>query len=182
MTSFKSSLKNVLIASLAEEANNLPTAFSQRSIFWWAGNMRFLTELPSISSTDDWSDSRSVVNLAQYKKFAPDVWVDFWLLTRSLRLKYVANNQWIERVSASCHKSIVNLDKEQPQPYQRVMKRCCFRDWGLGCATGRNVLRRHLKRLWELREQVMQKKFTSSGFGYSFFIVTLLLLGDFSIC
>jgi len=96
---FQKQPKDILIASLAEEANNPPT-FSQRSILVgrkYAILIRCYYR-QFRQRTIDLIRAQYSPDLAQVQNLLRTYGVDFWLLDRAaFTTEYVANNQWIRQ-------------------------------------------------------------------------------------
>jgi hypothetical protein len=124
---FQKQPKGILIASLAEEANNLPT-FSKASILvgrkyaipYQVGYYRQFRQ-----RTIDLIRAQYSPDLAQVQNLLRTYGVDFWLLDRAaFTPEYVANNQWIRQYQPAATEAIVNLEQGTIPALLRVMKRC----------------------------------------------------------
>ena len=124
---FQKQPKDILIASLAEEANNLPT-FSQRSILvgreyaipYQVGYYRQFRQ-----RTIDLIRAQYSPDLAQVQNLLRTYGVDFWLLERAaFTPEYVANNQWIRQYQPAAGEALVNLEQGTTPALSKVMKRC----------------------------------------------------------
>ncbi len=104
--------ENITIASLAEEANNLPT-FSGRSIlvgreygipYHWGYYKEFRQRAIDLIQAQYSSNISDLTNfIRQYN-------VDFWLLEPSaFRPEYVANNKWLQQYQPAANLAVTSL-------------------------------------------------------------------------
>lgn len=124
---FQQQPKNILIASLAEETNNLPV-FSQRSILvgreyaipYQVGYYRQFRQ-----RTVDLIRAQYNVDLAQVQNFIQTYGVDYWLLDRAaFTPEYVANHNWLRQYQPAATEALVKLQQGKLLALSRVMKRC----------------------------------------------------------
>jgi hypothetical protein len=124
---FQKQPKDILIASLAEEANNLPT-FSRRSILvgrkyaipYQVGYYRQFRQ-----RTIDLIRAQYSQDLAQVQNLLRTYGVDFWLLDRAaFTPEYVASDKWIRQYQPAATEALVNLEQGTTPALSRVMKRC----------------------------------------------------------
>lgn len=124
---FQKQPKDTLIASLAEEANNLP-AFSRRSIFvgreyaipyqvgYYHQFRQRTLELIRVQYSQD---------LAQVQDFIQKYGVDFWLLDRTaFTHEYIANNAWVRQYQPAATEVLEKLDRGITPALSKMMKRC----------------------------------------------------------
>ena len=105
---------NITIASLAEEANNLPT-FSGRSIlvgreygipYHWGYYKEFRQRAMDLIQAQYSSNISELINfIRQYN-------VDFWLLEPSaFQPEYVANNKWLQQYQPAANLAVTSLQE-----------------------------------------------------------------------
>lgn len=124
---FQKQPKDILIASLAEEANNIPT-FSQRSILvgreyaipYQVGYYNQFRQ-----RTIELIRAQYSQDLTQVQNFLRMYGVDFWLLDRAaFTPEYVATNEWIRQYQPAATEALVKLEQGITPALSRVMKRC----------------------------------------------------------
>lgn len=119
--------KDSLIASLADEANNIPT-FAQRSIlvgreyaipyhlgYYRQFHQRTL-DLIKAQYSSDWTEVQGFI-----QKYG----VDFWLLDkRAFTPEYLANNRWLQPFEPATEEALENLKQGTLPALSSVMKKC----------------------------------------------------------
>ena len=124
---FQKQPQDILIASLAEEANNIPT-FSQRSILvgreyaipYQVGYYNQFRQ-----RTIELIRAQYSQDLAQIQNFLRTYGVDFWLLDRAaFTPEYVATNEWIRQYQPAAKEALVKLQQGTTPVLSSVMKRC----------------------------------------------------------
>ncbi|NEP08961.1 MAG: hypothetical protein F6K14_01650 [Symploca sp. SIO2C1] len=119
--------KNILIASLAEEANNLPT-FAQRSIL--VGS-----EYAIPYHTGYYNQFRQRVldliqaqyspNLAEVQEFIDKYNIDFWLLDlAAFTPEYLANNEWLQQFQPLAREAQMRLEQGTVPALVNLRERC----------------------------------------------------------
>lgn len=124
---FKAQPKDSLIASLAEEANNLPT-FAQRAILvgreyaipYHLGYYRqFRQRTLELIQAQYSPDLSAAQNLIQ--KYG----VDFWLLDKAaFTPEYIANNNWLRQYQPATESALSQLQQGKIPALSRVSDRC----------------------------------------------------------
>lgn len=113
-------LATSLIASLAEEANNLPT-FAQRSILvgreyaipYQLGYYRQFRQ-----RTLELINAQYSPNLTAAKNLIHKYKIDFWLLDKAaFTPEYIANNSWLKQYQPATAEAITLLQQKKNQPY-----------------------------------------------------------------
>ncbi len=130
---FKAQPKDILIASLAEEANNLPT-FARRSIlvgreyavpyqmgYYKKFRDRALELIQAQYSPD----------LSDVQNFAQKYGVDFWLLEKgAFTPDYIAKNRWLRQYQPAAGDAIARLDRGIRPALADVSRRCSVFETG----------------------------------------------------
>jgi hypothetical protein len=141
---FQEQPKESLIASLSEEANNLPT-FSQRSIlvgreyaipYHLGYYNQFRQRTLELIHAQYSPDFAVVQNLIQ--KYG----VDFWLLDGApLTPEYIANNNWFRQYQPVTAEAIAQLQQGRIPALSKVMDRCAvFNQYGLTVLEAKCIL------------------------------------------
>jgi hypothetical protein len=124
---FQKQPKDIAIASLAEEANNLPS-FSQRSILTgrkYAVPYQVGYYNQFIQQTNDVIRAQYSPNLAELKDFHQKYSVDFWLLERTAFMPdYVANNEWIGLYQPAATETVEKLKQGTIPVLTKFMDKC----------------------------------------------------------
>jgi hypothetical protein len=124
---FQSQPKDILIASLEDEANNLPT-FSRRSVLvgseyaipYHVGYYRQLSQ-----RIHDLIRAQYSPNLADVRIFIHKYGVDFWLLERkALTPKNLAQNRWLNQYQPTTTQALANLQQGKTPAILSAMERC----------------------------------------------------------
>jgi len=120
--------KDILIASLALEANNLP-AFAQRSILVGSEyalpyHKRYYTEINQRSK--DLIKAQYSPNLTEVQNFIQKYGIDFWLLdSQALTLNYVTKNHRIGQLNLAAAAEVkANMEKGTIPALSKVANRC----------------------------------------------------------
>jgi hypothetical protein len=119
--------KDILIASLAPEADNLPT-FSQRSIlvsreFAIPLHPKYYAQIRQRAI--DLLDAQYSPALSQVQSFIQKYGVDFWLLERAaFRPEYVANNPWFTQFQPTAAETVARLEQGTIPALQRIIQQC----------------------------------------------------------
>ena len=124
---FQKQPKDILIASLAEEANNLPT-FSQRSIL----TARKYAVPYQVGYYNEFRQRTSDLIRAQYSPQIKDVTdfikkyeVYFWLLDRAaFTTEYLGNDEWIGQYQPTAKEAIQKLNQGAIPALSKVTNRC----------------------------------------------------------
>ncbi len=124
---FQKQPKDILIASLAEEANNLPS-FSQRSIL----TGRKYAVPYQVGYYNEFRQRTSDLIRAQYspqikdvKDFIKKYGIDFWLLERTaFTTDYVANDEWLAQYQPATKAAIEKLKQGAIPALSKVTNRC----------------------------------------------------------
>lgn len=124
---FQKQPKDSLIASLADEANNIPT-FAQRSILvgreyaipYHLGYYRQFRQ-----RTLDLIQAQYSPNWAEVQSFIQKYKVDFWLLDkRAFTPEYLASNRWLQPFEPATEEALENLKQGTLPALSSVMKKC----------------------------------------------------------
>jgi len=124
---FQAQPKDSLIASLAEEANNLPT-FAQRSILvgreyaipYQLGYYRQFRQ-----RTQELINAQYSLKLAAAQNLIQKYGVDFWLLDKAaFTPEYVANNSWLRQYQPVTAEAIALLQQGKIPALSQVVERC----------------------------------------------------------
>ena len=120
--------KDILIASLALEANNLP-AFAKRSILVGSEyalpyHKRYYTEINQRSK--DLIKAQYSPNLTEVQNFIQKYGIDFWLLdSQALTLNYVTKNHRIGQLNLAAAAEVkANMEKGTIPALSKVANRC----------------------------------------------------------
>lgn len=126
--------KDTLIASLAIEANNLPT-FSQRSIL--VGREYAISAFHPQHYTQVRQRAIDLINaqysptLKQVQIFIQTYGVDFWLLEReAFTPEYVAKNSWLRQFQPAAAEATARLEQGTTPALSQVMERCSVLETG----------------------------------------------------
>jgi hypothetical protein len=120
--------KDIVIASLSSEANNLPT-FAQRSILvgseyavpYHAGYYREFRRRASDLIRAQYSPDLNIV-----KQFIQQYSVDFWVLEpESFNPNYIIRNSWIKQYQPAATEAADRLQQGQVPVLQQMLK-CCL--------------------------------------------------------
>jgi len=124
---FQQQPKDIKIASLVEEANNLPT-FSQRSIlvsreyaipYHWGYYRQFRQRM------SDLIEAQYSPDLLIVQEFIKKYNIDFWLLpTTPLTVESIANDSWLMQYQPAANQAIVQLKADKP-PVLASLRRDC---------------------------------------------------------
>jgi hypothetical protein len=124
---FQTQPKDSLIASLSEEANNLPT-FAQRSILvgreyaipYHLGYYRQFRQ-----RTIELINAQYSPDLAAAQNLIQKYGIDFWLLDKgAFTPEYLANNNWYKQYQPATTSAIAGLKQGQIPALSRVVERC----------------------------------------------------------
>ena len=116
-----------VIASLANEANNLPT-FTHRSILtgseyaipYHVGYYRQLRQRTVDLITAQYSTDKKAI-----KRFIKDYGITLWLLDKgAFKPKYIQNNAWIQQHPQAALSAFSNMQGKKRPPLLRVMQSC----------------------------------------------------------
>ena len=124
---FQKQPKDILIASLAEEANNLPS-FSQRSILTGRKyavpyQVGYYNEFRQ--RTSDLIRAQYSPKLTEVKDFIKKYGIDFWLLERTaFTTDYVANDEWLAQYQPATKAAIEKLKQGAIPALSKVTNRC----------------------------------------------------------
>ncbi len=119
--------KAILVASLAEEANNLPS-FAQRSILlgreyaipYHQGYYREIRQRAS-----DLIQAQYTPDLSVVQAFIQQYNIDFWLLDRSaFNPAYVANNDWFQQYQPAAAEAVRQLEQGQTPAIATLVTDC----------------------------------------------------------
>jgi hypothetical protein len=128
---FQRQPKDSLIASLSEEANNLPT-FAQRSILagreyaipYHLGYYRQFRQ-----RTIQLINAQYSSDLAEAQVLIQKYGVDFWLLDKAaFTPEYLANNTWYRQYQPATAEAIAQLKQEKTPALSKVMGSCAVFD------------------------------------------------------
>jgi hypothetical protein len=124
---FQKQPKDSLIASLADEANNIPT-FAQRSILvgreyaipyhlgYYSQFRQRTLDLIQAQYSPDWTEVQGFI-----QKYG----VDFWLLDAgAFTPEYLANNRWLQPFAPATEEALENLKQGTLPALSSVMKKC----------------------------------------------------------
>ncbi len=124
---FQKQPKDSLIASLADEANNIPT-FAQRSILvgreyaipyhlgYYSEFRQRTLDLIQAQYSPDWIEVQGFI-----QKYG----VDFWLLDAgAFTPEYLANNRWLQPFAPATKEALENLKQGTLPALSSVMKKC----------------------------------------------------------
>jgi hypothetical protein len=124
---FQAQPKDILIASLASEAHNLPT-FSQRSIlvgdeyaipYHW-GYYRLFRDRTLDLIRAQYSPDR-----ARVREFIQKYGVDFWLLERTaLQPDYIEENRWLRTLEPAAETVLAQVERGTRPALASVMEQC----------------------------------------------------------
>ncbi len=123
---FQQQPKDILIASVADEVNNLPT-FSQRSILvgseyaipYHLGYYRFFRQRTLELIQAQYSQDEAVA-----QTFIQKYGIDFWLLDRAaLTPEYIANNRWLKQFQPA-QEALARLQQGKTPALASFTKRC----------------------------------------------------------
>ena len=124
---FQKQPKDILIASLAEEANNLPS-FSQRSILTgrkYAVPYQVGYYNQFRQRTSDLIRAQYSPKLTEVKDFIKKYGIDFWLLERTaFTTDYVANDEWLAQYQPATKAAIEKLKQGAIPALSKVTNRC----------------------------------------------------------
>jgi hypothetical protein len=129
---FQKTPKDTLIASLADEANNLPS-FAQRSILvgreyaipYHMGYYRQFRQ-----RTLDLIHAQYSPNLAEVKTFIQKYGIDFWLLAPGaftpdyVKPKRAENNRWIQQYQPAANEALANLQQGKIPALSKLIEPC----------------------------------------------------------
>ena len=125
---FEQQPKDIIIASLAEEANNLPS-FAKRSIL--AGGEGYaLPYHPTYYNeirqrTVNMIEAQYSANISEVKDFINNYGVDFWLLDKkALTVEYVAKDRWLKQYQPIRDEVLAHLKKGTLPTLSKVMNSC----------------------------------------------------------
>lgn len=124
---FQNQPKDILIASLAEEANNLPS-FSQRSILTGRKyavpyHVGYYNEFRQ--RTSDLIRAQYSSKITEVKDFIKKYGIDFWLLERTaFTSEYVANDEWLAQYQPATKAAIEKLKQGAIPALSTVTNRC----------------------------------------------------------
>jgi len=128
---FQTQPKDSSIASLSEEANNLPT-FAQRSILvgreyaipYHLGYYRQFRQ-----RTIDLINAQYSPNLAAVQTLVQKYGIDFWLLDKgAFTPEYLANNSWYRQYQPATANAIAQLKQGKIPALSRLIERCTVFD------------------------------------------------------
>ncbi|WP_432810614.1 hypothetical protein [Pantanalinema sp. GBBB05] len=120
--------KDIVIASLSPEVNNLPT-FSQRSILigseyavpYHVGYYQEFRQRASNLIRAQYSP-----DLTRVKQFIQQYSIDFWLLEpESFNFKYLTKNSWIKQYQPAADEAANSLEQGNPPVLEQMVK-CCL--------------------------------------------------------
>lgn len=124
---FQAQPKDSLIASLAEEANNLPT-FTQRSILVgreYAIPYQLGYYLQFRQRTQELINAQYSLKLAAAQNLIQKYGIDFWLLDKAaFTPEYVANNSWLRQYQPATAEAIALLQQGKIPALSQVVERC----------------------------------------------------------
>ncbi|HIK28816.1 MAG: hypothetical protein N3E45_12545 [Oscillatoriaceae bacterium SKW80] len=130
---FKAQPKDIIIASLTEEANNLPT-FAHRSILvgreyavpYHMGYYKKFRERVFELLLAQYS-----TNISDVQKFAQKYGVDFWLLEKgAFTPDYIAKNRWLSQYQPAAASAIANLYRGILPALADVSQKCSVFETG----------------------------------------------------
>ncbi|MBD2538431.1 hypothetical protein [Coleofasciculus sp. FACHB-SPT36] len=130
---FQKQPKNILIASLSEEVDNLPT-FSQRAILvgWeYANPYHVIYERQIRQRATDLIHTQYTQNLAEIQNFIQTYDVDFFLLDRAaFTSEYITNNPWFRQWQPLAKEMLGMLDRGMIPAMSGLMQRCSVFETG----------------------------------------------------
>ncbi|MEP0854554.1 hypothetical protein [Trichocoleus sp. DQ-U1] len=130
---FQKQPKNILIASLSEEVDNLPT-FSQRAILvgWeYANPYHVIYERQIRQRATDLIHTQYTQNLAEIQNFIQTYDVDFFLLDRAaFTSEYITNNPWFRQWQPLAKEMLGMLDRGMIPAMSSLMQRCSVFETG----------------------------------------------------
>ena len=125
---FEQQPKDIIIASLAEEANNLPS-FAKRSIL--AGGEGYALPYHPLyyneirQRTVNTIEAQYSANISKVKDFIKNYGVDFWLLDKkALTAEYVAKDRWLKQYQPLGDEVLTNLKQGKSMVFSKVINRC----------------------------------------------------------
>jgi hypothetical protein len=124
---FQQQPKDILIASLASEANNLPT-FAKRSVlvapeYAISFHMGYYQEFSQ--RTRDLIRAQYTPHLEEMQQFIQKYGIDFWLLERSaFTTDYLVKNDWLQQYQSAATEAIAQLDLESPAAVANFIEPC----------------------------------------------------------
>ena len=130
---FQQQPKDISIASLAGEANNLPT-FSQRSILvgreyalpYHVGYYRQFSQ-----RVRDLIRAQYSPDLAEVRNFIEKYGIDFWLVERgAFAPEYAAKNKWLQQYQPEASTAVAGLESGTPGALARLMETCAVFETG----------------------------------------------------
>ncbi|MBE9041832.1 hypothetical protein IQ235_13685 [Oscillatoriales cyanobacterium LEGE 11467] len=119
--------KEISIASISSEANNLPT-FAHRSIIsgqeyaipYHLGYYRSFQ-----SGTSELIQAQYTESLLELQNFIKTYEIDFWLLeNETLTLDYIEKNDWMKQYSKATQQAIKLLEEGRSPAFKSVLERC----------------------------------------------------------
>lgn len=124
---FQQQPKNILIASLASEANNLPT-FAKRSVLVapeYAIPFRVGYYQEFSQRTSDLIRAQYTPHIEEMQQFIQKYGIDFWLLESSaFTPDYLAKNEWLQQYQPAATEAIAQLDLETPAAVANFIEPC----------------------------------------------------------
>lgn len=123
---FQQQPKDILIASLAEEANNIPT-FSHRSVLVarkFADPYHVSYTLKLRQRASDLIRAQYAPNLAEVQSFIQKYQVNFWLVERTAFAPSYLNNRWFKQYQPAQAEASANLERSLIPALAKVTDRC----------------------------------------------------------
>ena len=124
---FQNQPKDIMVASLAKEANNIPS-FAQRSIlvgreYAIPYHLGYYDQFRQ--RTLDLIEAYYTPSVPQLNKFMADYGVDFWLLDHNtFQIEYLANNRWLKQYQPEAKQAVSNLQKGLKPALATFMDNC----------------------------------------------------------
>lgn len=124
---FQAQPKDILIASLSPEANNIPT-FSKRSILVSAEyslpyHTKYYAQIRQRAI--DLINAHYSLHLTEVQNFIQKYGVDFWLLNSwALTTRYITINPWLMQYQPEANQAIARLKQGNSPALAKVMDRC----------------------------------------------------------
>ncbi|WP_199327947.1 hypothetical protein [Cylindrospermum sp. FACHB-282] len=119
--------KNSLIASLSDEADNIPT-FAHRSVLVareYALPFHLGYYLPMRQRTTDLIEAQYSQDLAKVQKLIQKYGVNFWILESSaFKLEYLTNKTWLKSFQPAFTEALSSLKQGDIPALARVSKQC----------------------------------------------------------
>ncbi|MGB3493973.1 MAG: hypothetical protein WBA57_14685 [Elainellaceae cyanobacterium] len=119
--------KDILIASLSEQANNIPS-LSKRSVLtsseianpYHVGYYRQIQE-----RTYDLMAAQYSNDLAQVKEFIQKYGIDFWLVdANAFEASYVESNSWLRQIEPTASEAIATLQRDEKPALSTLIRPC----------------------------------------------------------